>query len=278
MADMSNDSELSASLVLRRGALARVGLERIALLEAVGAQGSITAAAKAAGLSYKGAWDAIQALNNLFDGPLVLANAGGRTGGAAAVTPRGQAVIKAFRAVEREIGAALARLETGLAEIPDQPLGEIFWSLGLRTSARNALRGTITRLEVGAVSAQAILDLGQGVEIAAVITRRSQEELGLAVGRPAVALIKSSFVTLARAGAAGAGNRLTGVVVDREDSETVSEITLALTSVIPGDPGPTQGKSLVATAPRRDVDALDLSPGDAVVALVEPSNIILAVE
>ncbi len=74
---MSIDGELSASLVLRRGALARVGLERIALLEAVGELGSITAAARHLGLSYKGAWDAIQALNNLFDAPLIAASAGG---------------------------------------------------------------------------------------------------------------------------------------------------------------------------------------------------------
>ena len=43
---MSAEGDLSASLVLRRGALARVGLERIALLEAVGERGSIIAAAK----------------------------------------------------------------------------------------------------------------------------------------------------------------------------------------------------------------------------------------
>ena len=43
-------------------------------------------AARACGLSYKGAWDAVQALNNLFERPLVEAQTGGRQGGAAAVT------------------------------------------------------------------------------------------------------------------------------------------------------------------------------------------------
>jgi molybdate transport system regulatory protein len=58
-----------------------VGLERIALLEAVARLGSISAAAKQVGLSYKGAWDGVQALNNLFDAPLVNAAPGGKAAG-----------------------------------------------------------------------------------------------------------------------------------------------------------------------------------------------------
>ena len=262
---MSVDGDLSASLILKRGALARVGLERIALLEAVGERGAISAAAKHLGLSYKGAWDGVQALNNLFDAPLIIANAGGKTGGAAVVTPRGHAVIKAFRDVEREIGAALSRLEAGLAA-PGQDLGDLFWSLGLRTSARNALRGTVARIEDGEVTAKVVLALGDGVEIVSIITRRSREELGLQVGKPAIALIKSSFVVLVGEGAVGDGvNRLAGVVVDREDGATASEVRLALAA----------GKTLVATASGASaVPAV----GDLVVAIIEPSNVILAVE
>jgi molybdate transport system regulatory protein len=51
---------LTGALSLRREG-SRVGADRIALLEAIGALGSITAAAKQLGLSYKGAWDAAQA-------------------------------------------------------------------------------------------------------------------------------------------------------------------------------------------------------------------------
>lgn len=262
---MSVDGDLSASLILRRGALARVGLERIALIEAVGALGSISAAAKQLGLSYKGAWDGVQALNNLFDAPLITANAGGKAGGAAVVTARGRAVIKAFREVEREIGAALARLEAGLAS-PSQDLGELFWSLGLRTSARNALRGTVARIVDGEVTATVTLSLGDGVEIVSIITRRSRDELGLAVGKPAIALIKSSFVSLAASGSPDDGlNRLAGVIVDREDGVAASEISLTLVA----------GKTLVATV-SHDMAVPGL--GDRVVALVEPSNVILAVE
>ncbi|PTS90315.1 TOBE domain-containing protein [Caulobacter sp. HMWF009] len=262
---MTADGELRAALILRRGALARVGMERIDLLEAVGAQGSITAAARTLGLSYKGAWDAIQALNNLFDGPLILASPGGRAGGTAEITARGQTVIRAFRAVEREIGAAVARLEVGLsaAEAPD--LGQIFWSLGLRTSARNALRGTVSGLAGDRVTAEVTLAIGEGREIVSTITRRSAEDLALRIGSPVLALIKSSVVAVGP-GAAEARNRLACIVTAREDGESASELTLALGG----------GKTLVATVPRSQTPCPEV--GAEVMAGLNPADIILAVE
>lgn len=261
---MSGAGDLSASLILRRGALARVGLERVALIEAVAELGSISAAAKRLELSYKGAWDAVQTLNNLFDAPLIAAGAGGRSGGGAQVTPRGHAVVRAFRDMEREVGAALGRLEAGLAS----EVGEdLFWSLGLRTSARNALRGTVTALTPRGVTVEVRLAIGADVEIASVITRRSAEELGLAVGRPAVALIKSSFVRLvAEAPSLSDGNLLAGKVLDREDGEAASEVVVALA----------EGKTLVATVP--SPIASGLAPGTVVHAMIAPSDVILAVD
>ncbi|MCR5880962.1 TOBE domain-containing protein [Phenylobacterium sp. J367] len=186
--------DLRASLTFRRGG-ARVGLERVALLEAVAELGSISAAARKLDLSYKTAWDAVQALNNLFEAPLIAAAPGGRQGGAASLTPKGHAVVAAFGRVRAEIDAALAKLESHVAA---EPVGDLFWSLGMRTSARNALRGRISHITGGAVSAEVTLDIGEGVAIVASLTRRSVEELGLAAGQPAIALIKASFVVLAR--------------------------------------------------------------------------------
>lgn len=61
-------------------------LDRVALLEKVAELGSISAAAKAAGVSYKGAWQAIEALNNLSDTPVVERLVGG-SGGAVRGSP-----------------------------------------------------------------------------------------------------------------------------------------------------------------------------------------------
>jgi molybdate transport system regulatory protein len=256
---VSEDADFSASLILKRGALARVGLERIALLEAVARLGSISAAAKAVGLSYKGAWDGVQALNNLFDAPLVSAAPGGKSGGAAQVTPRGQAVIRAFRAAEREVGAAFARLEADLSGDAD-----LLWSLGLRTSARNALRGTVTAIAGDGVTAIVTLSLAQGLSLRSSITRRSAEDLGLEPGRPVIALIKSSFVRL---GEGDGDNRLIGEIVDREAGETSTEVTVALAA----------GKSLVATLKPGDA-AWALEVGAKVEAWIAASDVILAVD
>ncbi len=67
----------------------------------------------------------------------------------------------------------------------------------LRTSARNRLTGTVVHHENGAVNSEIILVLDAGKTLTATITRQSARELGLAVGEPAVALIKASHIILA---------------------------------------------------------------------------------
>ena len=254
---------LSAVVSLERAGLPRVALARVALIEAIGELGSISAAARRTGLSYKAAWDAVQALNNLFDGPLVTAAPGGRRGGAAVVTERGRAVIQAFRRVQAELDAALARLDRSVE--PD-----LFWSLGMKTSARNALRGRIARITPGAVSTEVALALGEGLDIVAVVTRQSAADLGLTLGAPAIALIKSSFVVLAKGESlrTSARNQISGAVVSREDGAVMSEVRLDIGA----------GKTLAATITLESAEALDLRVGDPVVALVKAPHVILAVE
>jgi molybdate transport system regulatory protein len=259
---------LNATVTLERPGFPRVALARVALLEAIAELGSITAAAKRMDLSYKGAWDAVQALNNLFDGPLVEAAPGGKSGGTARLTPRGLAVIDAFRRVQAEMDAALAKLEVGLG--PGGLGTDVFWSLGMKTSARNALRGTVSDITPGAVSAEVTLSLGGAAAITAILTRRSIDDLGLEVGQPAVALIKASFVVLAKGEnlRTSARNQLTGRVAGREDGAVNSEITLDIGG----------GKTLTATVTVESARALELAEGDVVTALIKAPHVILAVE
>jgi molybdate transport system regulatory protein len=108
-----------------------VGAQRIALLQAIAATGSITQAAKALGISYKAAWDAVDQMNNLSAAPLVARAAGGRGGGATALTPAGEALVERYvqiDALHRDFVAQLSR--AGNLEA---------WSMlaMARTSARN---------------------------------------------------------------------------------------------------------------------------------------------
>ncbi len=262
---------LTASLVLRRGVGGQVGAERIALLSALRRHGSISAAAKAVGLSYKGAWDVVQALNNLFERPLVLTQAGGARGGATQLTAEGEAVIVAFQSAETELNQLFEAIERRLADPAAGPIRSLLWSLNMKTSARNALRGVVETVTDGAVNAEVTLRVGDAARIVAVITRPSVEALGLAPGREAIALIKSSFVILAPETPGlrtSARNHLAGVVTAVEPGAVNSEVTLALD----------QGKTLTATITRGSAEALDFAVGDRAVALIKASHIILAVE
>ncbi len=258
---------LTATVILHRPGLPRVALARVALLEAIAELGSIRAAAQRVGLSYKGAWDAVQGLNNLFDGPLVNAAPGGKSGGGATVTAQGRAVLDAFRRVQAEVDAALAKLDHNLAGAPS---ADLFWSLGMKTSARNALRGEIVRIVDGVISAEVVLSLGGGVEIVAVITRQSVEDLQLAVGGRAIALIKSSFIVLAKGEGlrTSARNQISGIVASRDDGPVNCDVRLDIGS----------GKSLVVTLTTESAKALDLAVGDPITALIKAPHVILAVE
>jgi molybdate transport system regulatory protein len=210
-------------------------------------------------------------MNNLLPRPLIRARVGGRTGGNAALTAEGQAALATLRHVQAEIELAMERLRHRLAgEAAIHPDIEP-WSLIMRTSARNALRGRVKAIEPGAVNSEVILDIGQGLQIAAIITRRSVEDLGLEVGAPATALIKSSQVILAAGDAplrVSARNRLAGTVLSVEEGAVSSEVTLELAD----------GKTLTATLTRHSVEDLGLAPGARATALIKASSVILAVE
>ena len=65
-----------------------------------------------------------------------------------------------------------------------------------RLSARNQLRGTVTRLQPGAVNAEVSIDIGGGLTVAAILTQESARSLALAPGTAVIAVFKASSVIL----------------------------------------------------------------------------------
>lgn len=255
---------LRSALTLERPG-ARMGADRVALLAAVGRTGSISAAAREVGLSYKAAWDGVQAMNNIFASPLVSAAPGGRAGGGATLTPAGEKVIAAFTAIQEGLERVVASLDSQI----DLDPGDILWSLMMKTSARNTYRATVTAVTESPVSAEVRMDIGGGQTLTSVITGQSAAGMGLAPGIEVFALVKSSFVILARGeelGALSVRNRLSGTVTGRTDGPVNSEIVLDLG----GD------KTLAATITRESAEALALAPGDSATALIKSSHVILA--
>lgn len=258
--------ELKGMLSLHAGERHAGGLDRIELLAAIGETGSISAAARAVGMSYKGAWDAIDAINNLSDEPLVTRAAGGKRGGGTRLTPRGERLVEVFRSMAAQHERFVQQLgELGAASMQDIQLMRRFT---LRTSARNQLAGTVVALENGAVNDTVELALIGGQRLVATITCQSTRDLGLAVGRQAIALIKASSVLLGLPDPAvklSASNQLAGTVAKLERGAVNTEVVVDLHG----------GGVLVAIVPQGSVQALALGPGQPVLAVINASSVLL---
>src|SRR5690606_41363763 len=97
-----------------------LGPGRADLLEAIAARGSISAAGKSMGMSYKRAWDLVQALNTGFGAPLVETERGGAGQGGAQLTALGHAVLERYRALERKTQDAIAEDLAALQALKDR--------------------------------------------------------------------------------------------------------------------------------------------------------------
>lgn len=87
---------------------AYIGPGRADLLELIASTGSISAAGKAMGMSYKRAWSLVQALNDGFGVPLVESSRGGANQGGAQLTEAGRMVLERYRAMQASTRAAIA--------------------------------------------------------------------------------------------------------------------------------------------------------------------------
>jgi molybdate transport system regulatory protein len=99
-----------------------IGPGKIKLLELIDALGSISAAGRRMGMSYRRAWMLVDSLNRSFREPIVTSHAGGAHGGGAALTPAGCTVVRHYRAAEEAAHAAgAAHLEALARALADKP-------------------------------------------------------------------------------------------------------------------------------------------------------------
>jgi molybdate transport system regulatory protein len=86
-----------------------MGPGKAQLLAAIDATGSISAAARGMGMSYRRAWQLVEAINGSFSQPVVVTATGGKRGGGARVTPFGRDLIRRYRAMENKASAAIVK-------------------------------------------------------------------------------------------------------------------------------------------------------------------------
>lgn len=115
------DPRLRLRVVFADGVM--IGPGKADLLEQIRETGSISAAGRAMGMSYKRAWMLVETLNAMFHEPLVDSARGGAQGGGARLTAAGEAVLTHYRSMEARAAAAasgeIAAIRGMLRDIPD---------------------------------------------------------------------------------------------------------------------------------------------------------------
>jgi molybdate transport system regulatory protein len=264
--------DLSGSVSIDSSLGSFLGDTRIRLLEAIALHGSISRAAKEVPLSYKAAWEAVEAINNLAPQPVVERSAGGRDGGGTLLTAYGLRLIAFYRALEAEHRVALERLGAAMhggSASSVEEFRQLVKKMSMKISARNQFGGPITALREGAVNFEVRMRIDDVNELVANITKESAETLGLAIGKEVLALVKASSVMLMtdKKARTSARNHLWGEVSAIHKGAVNSEVGIKLPS----------GRAMTAIVTDDSVAHLGLAVGKPACAVFKASSVILAV-
>jgi molybdate transport system regulatory protein len=155
------------------------------VLRRVGETHSLTEAAKAAGISYRNAWDRVKMMEEKLHRKLVETKVGGKSGGSATLTSDGSQLLKEFRKTRKLLFNVLDDKEA--------------WEdVGYTLSARNRLRAKVVEVKQGAVTSQVRMRMVSASTITSIITNEAVEDLALKEGDDVEAIVKSTDVLVAK--------------------------------------------------------------------------------
>jgi molybdate transport system regulatory protein len=247
---------------------AHIGDVRISLLEKIGETGSITKAAKGVGISYKTAWDAVDAMKNISGEALVESLTGGKGGGGTRLTQAGQKIVQTYRLIQKEHQRFLSGIREGLEDFDHS--FQLIRRLAMKSSARNQFFGKVTAIRGGSVNAEVELSLNGEDKITATITHESLENLSFKIGSEAWALIKASWVILSTEDGdikISVRNRLHGTVSRLTKGLVNSDVVLTLKG----------GNTVSAMVTNDSIEHMGLEVGAKACALFKASSVILGV-
>ncbi len=253
--------ELSSKLTLKMLGEPFLLEKRIELLYAIEEHGSISKAAKVVPMSYKSAWEAVDAMNNLSEQPIVQRETGGKNGGGTTITPYGSKLLETYKILKEEHTRFLERL----SQVTDIESGafKTIGRLAMQISARNQIQGTVESIVLGTVNAKVSLRLKSSNRLVSVITKEAVKNLRLEEGDSVTAIFKSSTVMLAVPGEMqlSARNSIRGSVSHITVSEVMVDIGFhdVLVAVITADA----------------LKTLKLKEGSSVTAIIKSSDVML---
>ena len=222
-------------------------------------------------MSYKAAWDGIDAMNNLAPRPLVERTTGGRHGGGSSLTNYGRRLIACHRALELEYRGALDRLSSQFGEADGADVVEfrqLLKKISMKASARNQFAGPVVAIKEGPVDCEVTMRVDGDVTLTAIVTKESVESLGIAKGVEVLAFVKSSSIVLLDDSGVriSARNRFSGTISRIHDGPVNAEVSLEFA----------EGRRVLAAVITHDsLRAMGLKVGSRAMAAFKASSVFL---
>ena len=238
--------------------------KRIELLHAIEENGSISKAAKAVPMSYKSAWEAVDAMNSLSPEPIVCRETGGKDGGGTTITDYGKQLLENYALLKEEHTRFLARL----SELTDIESGafKTIGRLAIQISARNQIQAEVVSVMCGDVNAKIHLKLKSGQELISIITKDAVENLHIAEKQTVIAIFKSTSVLLSDTREEkGKVNVVKGIVSKIEKDAENAKVLVSIGN----------HDTIVSVMPVEVLEKLELNKGSSVKAMIQANDIMI---
>lgn len=238
--------------------------QQIKLLKEIHNTGSITHAAKAVPMSYKSAWDAVNAMNNLSKEPLVIRVTGGKGGGGTQLTERGLQLVKHFDLIQEAHSAFLK----SMSQYSDDFKADIDFLQQLRfqTSARNQLLGKVVKIDSIGIHDHIYFDIGADELLKVIVTEESTKLLNVMKDGQFILLIKAPNVeltTLQDNATKTVENSFIGKIISQKVEKNGCEIVCEV------------GHQTIVSTDIMGGAVKNLNEGDTVGVMIDPKSIIL---
>ncbi|MDO5045362.1 TOBE domain-containing protein [Campylobacter sp.] len=241
--------------------------KHINLLKAVEETKSITKAAEYVGISYKNAWDSLDALNNRSDKPLITRAQGNKKNSGSELTEYGKKMINLYEAMLESqkvfLEKVCANIDISTTEIVN------LQRMSMSLSARNQLSCEIIEIKTGAVSSEVVGKLSNGEILRALITVESEKNLNLEVGKKVIFIFKAPSVMLAKDEnlSISATNRIKGKVIEAKIGSVNAEIILEVND----------HQTITSIITKDSAMDMKIGVGDELTAIIKSSQIIIGV-